>query len=99
MGKITGISDGATILSAALEQALLKLNSDDVSILSRLKGIQGLTKLVVMDDKQVKASNHGRIGPKTLEVLREVRKAIMEAVADSAKEELKRKGQWKKEEE
>ncbi len=94
MGKITGISEGDSILSAALAGALEKLDSKDGSVFSKVGGVQGLSRLVVMDDREIKKSCR-RIGPKTIAIIHEVRRAIMEEVAESAKQELKKKGNWK----
>ena len=94
MGKIEGISNGDLILSAALAEALDKLNSNDCSVFSRIGGVQGLSRIVVMDDREIKRS-HRNIGPKTIAIIHEVRRAIMEEVAESAKQELKKKGNWK----
>ncbi len=96
MSEVKGIPNGEAILGSALQEALERCKYDGNSIYSRIGGVQGLSQLVKLDDREIKKARHG-IGPKTCEVIKMTKKVIMEAVAKDAEQTLKAKGKWKKE--
>ena len=93
MSETKGISDGLAVLNSAMVETLNRRQYDGNSFYSRVGGIQGLAQLIVTEDKEIRKVRHG-IGPKTCEVVKEIKQVIMEAVAKDAEQKLKDLGQW-----
>ena len=88
-----GISNGMAILVSVVTEALDRCQFDGNSFYSRVGGIQGLSQLLTMNEKEVKVQRG--IGKKTYEVIKMIKRLILEAIAESAEEHLKAMGQWK----
>jgi len=94
MAETKGISDGVSVLLWAIDEAQRRCQYNGNSFYPRVGGLQGLTQLLTMNDKEVRMLHRG-IGNKTCEVIKIIRRLVMEAVAQDAEQKLRAKGQWK----
>jgi len=83
-----GITDGVVLLGHVTGKALRLCQYNDGSFYRRVGGLQGLTHLLTMNDKEVRMTHPG-IGIKTCEVIKTVKRLVLEAVAENARERLK----------
>lgn len=92
MSETKGISNGLIVLSSAVVEALERCQCDGNSFYPRVGGLQGLSQLLTMNEKEVKAQRG--IGQKTCELIKTIKRLILEAVAQNAEEKLKAMGKW-----
>jgi len=94
MSEAKGISNGVALMLWAVEEALKRCQYHGNSFYPRVGGLQGLSQLLTMNDKELRMTHRG-IGQKTCEVIKAIKRLIMEAVAQNTEEGLKTMGQWK----
>ncbi|MDD2696624.1 MAG: hypothetical protein PHE52_00495 [Candidatus Pacebacteria bacterium] len=94
MSETKGISNGVDLLMSAVPEALRRCQYDSGSFYPRVGGIQGLTVLLTENDKDLRMTHRG-IGQKTCEVIKTIRRLILEAVAQDAEQKLRAMGRWK----
>jgi len=94
MSETKGISDGVALMLWAVDEALERCQYKGDSFYPRVGGLQGLSQLLTMNDRELRMTHRG-IGQKTCEVIKTMKRLIMEAVAQNAEVKLKAMGQWK----
>jgi len=93
MSETKGISNGVKLILWAVDEALKRCQYNGNSFYPKVGGPQGLSQLLTMNEREVKVQRG--IGQKTCEVIKTIKRLIMEAVAQDTEEKLKAMGKWK----
>ena len=76
---------GAVLLASAVEEACSRCGYRGHTFYQKVKGIEGLAELITMNEKDMRKQRG--IGPKSQEVIQEIKRVILEYVALNVKED------------